>query len=108
MFTLYNRMWSPELPWHVFPKIATACGSPELSWHVVPTTAIRMWSPKLTSHLIPRNDLNQIQVTIITVDEGIGPSVVQSADSYRLFEPVPLSRQWFPFPPFSPGYIIGS
>jgi hypothetical protein len=100
-------MLVPEMPSREFPRIAIACESPELPWHVVTTTVIRMWSPKLTSHVIPRTDLNQVQTTIITVDEGNGPPVVLSADSYRLFELVSLSRKRFRFQPFSSGNKIG-
>jgi len=57
--------------------------------------------------MIPRIDQNQILVTTISGYDGNVPTVALSADSYRLGEPVPLSRQWFPFPPLSSGNIIG-
>ena len=103
----WHCMLFPEMPSHVVPRIAVVCGSSELPWYLIPTTVIRMCSPKRTSYVILRTYLNQVQVTTITVDERNGPSVALSADSYRLFELVPLSRKCFPFQQFSWGYKIG-
>jgi len=107
-------MWSPELPsscgpytcHRMFPRTAILMWSPQLPSHVVPRTDICMWSSPLTSRVVPRTDLHQFQVTTIIVDNGNGPSLVLSADSYGLLELVPVSRKRFPFPPFSSGNVI--
>ena len=89
-----HGMWSQELttffgPAHWHPIMVhtngIACGfqkchgicSPQLPSTCVPHNC--------HPYVVPRNDLNQIQVTTITVDEANGPSVALSADSYRLF-----------------------
>jgi hypothetical protein len=93
----------PQKSHLMFPRNAILMWYRQLPSHVVPTTDICMWSPPLTSHVVPRTDLNQFQVPTVTVDKGNGPSVVLPAESYGLLELAPVSRKFFPFPPFPSG-----